>query len=375
MSQLTLRNLQLGLSTTPGDNFHLRTLAPAGSLRLSRGNVGAPTQDILNVSPAGVLTFSQPIVPANDLGGMRNRLLNGAINVNQRALGSRDTGGYLVDRWLLGFGGFAPRLGSAADYSTSAGNPRHMYLQCLTARPAPAATDFCIVSQRVEGFYFQDARWGQASAKPVVLSFRAAASVAGQVIGVFVRNATSTRSFVSAVTLAAGANDYSVAIPGCTDGTWEVTGLTGAEVGFCTGIGTTYRAPANDVWLPSNYVGALGQSNGHLTVGQYVNFAQLQLEVGTTARTAFEFRPAPPEEALCQRYYEVIQGVATNARLAYTAYPFKANKRVSNGAVSVIGGSLTGANYTTAFGTLFCPDSVLSTGGTSGWTIAIDAEL
>ena len=55
MSLLKTIKAQLGLSTTPANNFTLDASADNGTMKLARGNAGATTQDILTVDAAGNL--------------------------------------------------------------------------------------------------------------------------------------------------------------------------------------------------------------------------------------------------------------------------------------------------------------------------------
>lgn len=372
MSSLTLRALQLGISGTPSDNFHLRTLpSPAGTLRLSRGNMGAPLQDVMEVSPAGVMSFPQGVFAGNEL-GIRNRIVNGNLIINNRAGTTRSTPGYLVDRWGLQLSGFAPTLGFAnSNFAVSKWGNRHLYIQAGTARPTPGANDFALLSQRIEGYLFEDARFGRSDARPLTFQFRALSTVAGQTMGVAFRNVNNDRSYTTSVTLNTAATDYSIQIPGCTTGSWGTGTAAGLDVVFCTGIGTTYAAPTANAWLSSNYVAPPGMSNGFLSVGQYVALADFQLEVGGVG-TAFESRPAPLENLLCERYYEVMDGVSTAPRPAWTRFAYQVTKRAAP-SVTLLTGSLQGANYNAGTTGFYCPDTTVAV-GTSGWTLAFDSD-
>jgi hypothetical protein len=58
MSQLTVNTLQLGQSATPANNFVLAMPSPQdGTIKLSRGNVGSTTQDVISVNAAGQVSF------------------------------------------------------------------------------------------------------------------------------------------------------------------------------------------------------------------------------------------------------------------------------------------------------------------------------
>ena len=55
MSTIKTVNHQIGTSTTPTQNFTLTAAALDGSMKLARGNSGATTNDVLTVTPAGVV--------------------------------------------------------------------------------------------------------------------------------------------------------------------------------------------------------------------------------------------------------------------------------------------------------------------------------
>ena len=55
MSLLKFFKAQLGLSSTPANNFTLDASAQDGTMKLSRGNAGATTQDVLVVDAAGIV--------------------------------------------------------------------------------------------------------------------------------------------------------------------------------------------------------------------------------------------------------------------------------------------------------------------------------
>jgi hypothetical protein len=61
---------QIGLSADPAKNFNLNVpAAPDGTMKLSRGNAGAPTQDIMTVSTNGVIREPQKPIGNYPMGG------------------------------------------------------------------------------------------------------------------------------------------------------------------------------------------------------------------------------------------------------------------------------------------------------------------
>jgi hypothetical protein len=61
MSLLRTIRQQLGLSVTPANNFTLDASADNGTMKLSRGNAGSGTQDILTVNSLGEVDFPQMV--------------------------------------------------------------------------------------------------------------------------------------------------------------------------------------------------------------------------------------------------------------------------------------------------------------------------
>ena len=57
MSLLKIIKAQLGISSTPTNNFTLDASAQDGTMKLSRGNAGATTQDVMVVDGTGKATF------------------------------------------------------------------------------------------------------------------------------------------------------------------------------------------------------------------------------------------------------------------------------------------------------------------------------
>ena len=84
MSLLKTIKAQLGLSSTPANNFVLDATADNGTMKLDRGNAGATTQDIMTVDAAGKVSFPIGI-------GLPPRTWQSFTSPGQRALGTTYT--------------------------------------------------------------------------------------------------------------------------------------------------------------------------------------------------------------------------------------------------------------------------------------------
>jgi hypothetical protein len=84
MSLIKANAVQIGQSTTATQNFTLAVpSSPDGTIKLARGNAGATTQDVMNVSNAGVVSFPQ------GLGNISNSTAIATGSTTARSLANR----------------------------------------------------------------------------------------------------------------------------------------------------------------------------------------------------------------------------------------------------------------------------------------------
>jgi hypothetical protein len=245
--------------------------------------------------------------------GMRNRIINGAMMIDQRNAGAAKTSltsQYLVDRWI-----FAADVGSKFTFQQNYGsvtppsgfsNYSGFY---VASAYTPSGNEISVYQQAIEGFNFADMAWGTASAASITLSFWVRSSLTGTFGGAF-RNSATTRSYPFSYTISA-ANTWeqkTVTIAGDTSGTWVgATNGVGVYLDFDLGSANgSYRGPAN-AWATTTgngYIGVTSSVQVVANAGATWYITGVQLEKGSTA-TSFDYRPYGTELALCQRYYQV----------------------------------------------------------------------
>jgi len=294
------------------------------------------------------------ILGAGNASIMKNRIINGAMVIDQRNAGSSVTVdttnfGYTADRW----GAIESTDGvMTAQQVTTAptGFNNSLKLTTTTADSSLGATQFAYVGQRIEGYNVADLGWGTANAKTVTVSFWVRSSLTGT-FGGSIYNDGANRSYPFSYTISVADTweQKSVTIAGDTSGTWLTTNGVGLILVFGLGVGSTYSGTAG-AW-----VGALTFSStsavsvvGTLNATFYIT--GVQLEVGSSA-TGFEYRQYGTELNLCQRYYEVLNAVTGGFGALATQFQavdfrmcwfFKVTKR-SNATVALAsGGSWTG---------------------------------
>ena len=239
--------------------------------------------------------------------GMRNRIINGDMRIDQRNAGASVTPAnvdFTLDRWKIG-ASVASKF-SVQQNSGSVTPPAGFinYLGCvsLSAYSVGSGESF-FIRQQIEGLNTGDLAWGTASAATVTLSFWVRSSLTGTFGGV-VKNSDATRSypFSYAISSANTWEQKSVTIAGDTSGTWLTTNDIGIGLTFGLGVGSTVSGTAG-AWAAANYNSATGATNVVATSGATFYITGVQLEKGSTA-TSFDYRPYGTELILAQRYYE-----------------------------------------------------------------------
>jgi len=246
--------------------------------------------------------------------GMRNRIINGAMVIDQRNAGasvtlSADT--YILDRYKS-LATQASKLSvqqNAGSVTPPAGFINYMGFTSLSAYSIGAGDIFGF-DQRIEGLNATDLAWGTASASPVTLSFWVRSSLTGT-FGGSLENSAGTRSYPFTYTISS-ANTWeyeTITIVGDTSGTWLTTSGIGIRVQFGLGVGSTYSGTAG-AWAGANYLSATGATSVVGTNGATFYITGVQLEKGSTA-TSFDYRPYGTEFSLCQRYFQIVRnGIA-----------------------------------------------------------------
>ena len=251
------------------------------------------------------LTQVQPGMLASDsqYTGFKNRIINGAMVIDQRNAGASITPTatvYSVDRWQA-----VVNVASKAsfDQTTTAptGFTNSMLVTSLSAYSV-AAGEIVTYRQQIEGFNIDDLGWGTASAATITVSFWVRSSLTGT-FGGSIKNGGSTRSypFTYTISVADTWEQKSVTIAGDTSGTWPTDNTSGLILSFGLGVGSTTSGTAG-AWATANYNSATGATSVVGTNGATFYITGVQLEKGSTA-TSFDYRPYSAELAMCQRYY------------------------------------------------------------------------
>ena len=315
------------------------------------------------------------------LAGVRNRIINGDMRIDQRNAGASVTipnnaSTYTLDRWVT----YSNNDGVCSVQrvsETPTGFSNSLKFTTTTADASLSATQRVVVQQFVEGFNTSDLGWGTASAQPITLSFWIRSSLTGTFGGAF-GNSAQSRSYPFTYTInSANTFEYkTVTVTGDTSGTWLSDNGVGVRIYFGLGVGSTYSGTAG-AWAASDLNSATGAVSVIGTLSATWQITGVQLEAGTVA-TPFERRSYGAELSLCQRYFAKMtataqyagfgaaaMGNATNGN-TFIKYPMTLRSSPTfayNDLIFSYGGTITGVN-----GSYFGFDSCMITFATSGMT-------
>jgi len=301
---------------------------------------GTVNADVIGTSVAG------SNLGAGNASIMKNRIINGAMVIDQRNAGASVTATttavrtYVLDRWNY-------QTSTASKYSLQqsstapAGFVNSLKVTSLAATSL-GSSDYYVIGQPIEGYNMADLNWGSANAKTVTLSFQVYSSLTGT-FGGAISNSNVTRSypFTYSIPVANTWTSISITIAGDTGGStsWVTTNGIGLRLWMSLGCGSTLSGTAGS-WAGADYRSATGATSVVGTNGATFYITGVQLEKGNIA-TSFDYRSISNELALCQRYYELIyagQGAvgAASSTVCFISGQFLVTKRA---APTMAGGS------------------------------------
>jgi len=289
--------------------------------------------------------------------GMRNRIINGAMRIDQRNAGAAVTPTsaiHTLDRWqatCAQSSKYSVQQDSSAN--TVAGFTSSLKVTSLSSYSV-LSTDTFTIRQIIEGYNVADLAWGTASAAAITLSFWVRSSLTGT-FGVVLGNGNVGRSYGSTYTINS-ANTWEqkfITVPGDTGGALPTDNSASLYLIFGLGVGSSVTAAAGS-WQGSFNYGVTGATSIVGTNGATWYVTGVQVEKGSVP-TPFEYRQYGTELNLCQRYYfkanhgsdGVKLGSIYNASLnrAFVQYDFHVTMRTQPSVVYTIGAGTLNYEY------------------------------
>lgn len=185
-------------------------------------------------------------------------------------------------------------------------------INCSTAQTSLGPDDGIHLIHIIEGLRVARCALGSAYPRPITIGewvkWTPGSGESSFKIYYSIRNADSDRSYVAATTILPNVWSWvTFTIPGCTDGVWPKTNITGLRVTRCLASGFNLRGTA-DTWLTGNVICAPDQTNFVAQVGNTMRFTGLivlpGIEVPNAVQSPYIARSFDQELTTCQRYWE-----------------------------------------------------------------------
>ena len=261
--------------------------------------------------------------------GRRNIIINGAMQVAQRATsatGLGNGGGYnTLDRHRFSSGNTAGRLTqSQVSVTDLPGFANAMKLDCTTADTSIAANEDCSLQYRIEGQDLQQLKKGTSSAEKVTVSFYMKTNKAFTFM-CELDDTDNNRFNGQQFTTSTSWTRHTLTFVGDTTGTLDDDNARSMSLNFWIHAGSnftggTYTANTWQSRQATDANRAVGISSFYDDTDNELQLTGLQMEVGDTA-TDFEHRSYAEERQLCYRYYYRTPSSQAGGQTANEAFP------------------------------------------------------
>tara|TARA_B100000575_G_C23119762_1_gene647820 strand:- start:237 stop:1544 length:1308 start_codon:yes stop_codon:yes gene_type:complete len=288
------------------------------SMKASNVNVGAA----VTITESGIEASGIGITCANingtQIGGRRNLIINGAMNVAQRGTShtpSNSTSTYQLDRFIMQNSNSGAYTVSQSSTAPDNRFRNSLKLDVTTADTALTANQYCQFQQRIEA---QNLQAVQNFRQPITVSFWVRSNKTGNYSITLQQSDNSNRQMAGQYTISAADTWEKKIITVPADSSGLVNNDNG--MGLILTWGLAYGSTYNSGSLSTNNA-FKAYASADFGAGQEVNILDstsnewyltgVQVEVGTQA-TDFEHLSFGEELALCQRYYQVISSPTTS---------------------------------------------------------------
>ena len=278
------------------------------------------------MTKAAELAKMGEVLTNSQIGGRRNIIINGAMQVAQRGTSftlENASAKYPVDRFFVQDVNSSSGEATVSQSTTAPTDFKNsLKIDVTTADTSLAAGDQYKIEYRIEGQDIAHLNFGTSSAQTVTLSFYIRSNKTGNT-SVALLNSDNNRAYVATFTIDS-ANTWErkkITIAGDQSGTWLDTNGIGLRLRWGS-FGSTAQTSSVNQWQ-ANQVMSTNSSpiNFFDSTDNELYLTGVQLEVGEQA-TPFEHRSFGEELALCKRYCNALMNygagdVGTNR--AYSA--------------------------------------------------------
>ena len=240
----------------------------------------------------------------------RNIIINGDMSVSQRGTSSTGISGngyFTLDRFKHIISGLGTWTASkSTDVPTGQGLANSFKMDCTTADASPAAGDYNVLAQIVEGANIQHLKKGTSSAESVTWSFWVKSNKTGTYI-CEILDGNNTRQISKSYTISS-ANTWEkkiITMAGDTSGAIGTDASAFLQFNWWLAVGSDRSSGTlNTSWnSTTNANRAVGQVNLADSTDNEWYLTGVQLETGSQA-SDFEFLPLDVSLDRCKRYFQ-----------------------------------------------------------------------
>ena len=295
------------------------------------------------MTKAAELAKMGEVLTNSQIGGRRNIIINGAMQVAQRATSATSvlaSSGVIpvCDRWMFEVSNTSGRLTVSQSTDTPNGFGNSLKLDVTTADTSVAADEFITLVQRIEGQNLQQLKKGTSDAETVTLSFYAKGTAKRYSCGFY--DVDNSRNVHAHFDVTTSWQRFIINFPADTTGAFDNDNGNSAFILFNLHAGTNFSSGTlNTTWQSNdNTDRAAGIDSLLSSTDNELFLTGVQLEVGSQA-TPFEHRSFGEELALCQRYYQqydytgtyqhFLDAQANSANTARGIFPLIASMRTN----------------------------------------------
>jgi len=261
------------------------------------------------MTKAAELAKMGEVLTNSQIGGRRNLIINGGMQIAQRGtsqanVGSTTSGFHTLDRFKhFSDGSSAGRLTmSQSTVSDLPGFVNALKLDCTTADTSIDAGEYFILSHPLEGQDLQQLKKGTSSAEKVTLSFY----VKGNASATYSLELNDgSRRIGQTFSVTTSWNRVVLTFDGDTSGAIDDDNTVGLYVNFWLHAGTNFSGGTHGTsWATVANNERAGNSTSIFdSTDRTLEITGFQMEVGSQA-TPFEHRSFGEELGLCQRYFQ-----------------------------------------------------------------------
>ena len=262
------------------------------------------------MTKAAELAKMGEVLTNSQIGGRRNMVINGAMQVAQRGTSETGVGGssgyFTVDRFKIVTGNTAGRLTMTQDSSGPNGFANSLKLDCTTADTSIASDEVVLLRYSFEGQDVQQFKKGTSDAEKVTVSF----FVKGNASATYtceLQDNTNGRTIAQEFSVTTSFTRIILTFNADTTGTITDDNAERFRFHIFLHGGSNYTGGTfvSNTWASTTTNQRIGdnQTSFFDSTDRTFFITGVQLEVGSKA-TPFEHRSFGEELALCQRYYQ-----------------------------------------------------------------------